>query len=66
MDKVYKSITKDNIDIVKNERSIQIILGPGPDTSVIIKAAETLHQSTSINMIKADFCTPGHSGHLPQ
>ena len=43
-DSVDISITKENLDIVRNERSTQVRLGPGPDTSVIVKAAEILHQ----------------------
>ena len=36
------SITKENLDIVRNARSTQVRLGPGPDISVIIKAAVPL------------------------
>ena len=42
-EKVDGAIKKENINIVSNERSSQITLGPGPSTYVIIKAAETLN-----------------------
>ena len=41
-EKVDGAIKKENISINRSERSSQITLGPGPSTSVIIRAAETL------------------------
>ena len=39
---VDKSITMLDMEIISDDRSSQIILGPGPDKAVIVKAIETL------------------------
>ena len=39
---VDKSVTLEDMEIVRNDLNSQIILGPGPSRSVVAKAAETL------------------------
>ena len=41
--KVDETIKTEDVEIVRNERSSQIILGPGPKNNTIMKAVEELH-----------------------
>ena len=41
--KVDQTIKTEDVEIIRNERSSQVILGPGPKNDALIKAVEELH-----------------------
>ena len=53
-EKVDKAITLLDMEMIRNERSSQIVLGPGPNKAAVIKAIETLDFYTTQKLFYPD------------